>query len=176
MAGSGEEGTMARIRDAFTLIELMMVVVILANMAAVVVPMAVSSHDSQCASAARMLTADLELAQSAALARQATMAVVFSGDRQSYKVVVFTGQNLADYTALVPVAHPGRPGQGYEVSLRKELQLPNVRVESVGFGGFPFVLYDTFGSPMAGGTVVLTAGDARLTVTVQPITGAVSVQ
>ncbi|MBN2584336.1 MAG: GspH/FimT family pseudopilin [Planctomycetes bacterium] len=166
---------MARLGKAFTIVELLMVVMILAIMAAVVVPMATSSHDSQCAAAARMLTADLELAQSVALARQAPTALVFSGDLQSYKVIMATGQSLGDYASLTAIAHPGKPGQSYEISLPGELQLPDVTVNSASFGGASYVLYDTFGSPAAGGSVVLRAGDATLTVTVQPITGAVSV-
>ena len=160
----------------FTLLELLIVVLILAIAAAIVVPMAASGQDAQCASAARMVVADLELAQSTALARQELVALVFSDDLQSYKVVLAGVQDLDIYGSLTALEHPGRPGQSYETSIPRELQLRDVVVSSADFNGERYVVFDVFGSPEFGGSIVLTAGDASLTVTVEPITGAVSVQ
>lgn len=167
---------MRRQATGFTLVELLMVVLILAIVAGIVVPMASSSRDAQCASAARMLVADLELAQSTALARQDLVALVFRDDLQSYKVVLATGQNLDDYASLTALEHPGRPGQSYEIDIQKELLLPSVVIGSANFNGERYVVFDTFGSPEFGGSIVVAAGDVSLTVTVEPITGAVSVQ
>jgi len=160
----------------FTLLELLIVVLILAIAAAVVVPLAASGQDAQCASAARMVVADLELAQSYALARQDLVALVFSEDLQNYKVVLAAGQNLDVYESLLVLAHPGRAGQIYETNIQAELQLGDVVVSSADFNGDRYVVFDSFGSPEFGGSIVLTVRDASLTVTVEPITGAVSVQ
>ena len=167
---------MRREGTGFTLLELLMVVLILAIIGAIVVPMAASGQDARCASAARMVVADLELAQSLALARQDLVALVFSDDLQSYKVVLAAVQDLDNYGSLTTLEHPGRPGQSYETTILMELQLRDVVVSSVNFNGDRYVVFDTFGSPEFGGSIVLTAGDASLTVTVEPITGAVSVQ
>ncbi|NIA22089.1 MAG: hypothetical protein GWP05_09055, partial [Anaerolineaceae bacterium] len=87
-----------------------------------------------------------------------------------------TGQNLDDYASLTALEHPGRPGQSYETNIQKELQLPNVVISSADFNDDPYVVFDTFGSPESGGSIVVAAGNVSLTVTVEPITGAVSVQ
>ncbi len=166
---------MGREATGFTLLELLIVVLILAIAAAIVVPMAASGQDAQCASAARMVVADLELAQGWALARQDLVALVFSADLQSYKVVLAASQNLDDYASLTTLEHPGRPGEGYETNFQTEMQLGNVVVDSANFNGDRYVVFDTFGSPEFGGSIVLTVRDASLTVTVEPITGAVSV-
>jgi len=159
----------------FTLLELLIVVLILAIAAAIVVPMAASGQDARCASAARMVVADLELAQSMALARQDLVALVFSDGLQSYKLVLAGAQDLDNYGLLTSLENGGRPGEGYEISIPMELQLHDVVISSVDFNGDRYVVFDTFGSPEFGGSIVLTAGDASLTVTVEPITGAVSV-
>ena len=103
------------------------------------------------------------------------MALVFSDDLQSYKVVLAAGQNLDDYGSLTTLEHPGRAGQSYETNIQGELQLGGVVVTSANFNGERYVVFDTFGSPEFGGSIVLTVRDASLTVTVEPITGAVSV-
>ncbi len=162
-------------RRAFTLLELLIVVVILGIIGASVVPMVSSSQDAQCAAAARALAADIELVQSEALARQAPVALVFSPDNQRYAVVLDQGQDLDAYESLTPLEHPSRPGQDYEVSLASDLNLPELIVNAVDFGGSRYVVFDSVGSPDVGGTVTLVAGDASLTITVEPITGAVSV-
>jgi type II secretion system protein H len=160
---------------AFTLIELLIVVMILGIIAAVAVPMFSSTDDSQCQAAARTLVSDLELAQSTALARQAPVALVFSPDLQSYKVVLTASQDLSNYASLTAMDHPLVAGQDYEVSLAEDLQLTSLQVDSASFGGSRYVIYNTFASPTFGGSVVLTAGNATLTVSVESITGQVSV-
>jgi prepilin-type N-terminal cleavage/methylation domain-containing protein len=160
---------------AFTLLELLIVVMIMAIFGAVVVPMVMSNQDTQCAAAARALVADLELAQSTALARQANVAVVFSTTRQAYKVALADGQTLTNYDSLVALDHPERPGRPYEIAPRTDLGLPNLIINSANFGGASYVVFNAFGSPTASGTVALRARDATLTISLEAITGAVSV-
>lgn len=160
---------------AFTLVELIIVVLILAIIGAVAIPMAIGDDDSQCEAAARTVIADLELAQSTALARQASVAMVFDDDGRRYKVVLAESQDLNKYDELVALEHPLRPGDDYEVDLVADLRLGDVAITTSSFAGDPYVVFDSFGSPDVGGTVVLEAGDAVLTVSVEAITGAVSV-
>ena len=162
-------------RRAFSLIELLIVIMILAIITATAVPMISGTDDSQCQAAARTLVSDLELAQSLALSRQASVALVFSDNRQAYKVVLADGQDLGNYAGLVALEHPLMQNHDYQVSLAEDLRLPDLVVGNVSFGGQRYVVYNTFASPMFGGSVVLTAGKATLTVSVESITGRVSV-
>jgi type II secretion system protein H len=162
--------------SGFTLLELLVVVLIMAIIAGMVVPMVSSSQDADCAAAARALVSDLELAQSTAIARQANVALVFSADLQSYKVALADSQNLDNYASVAPLPSPSQPTRGYEVRPAADLGLRRFAVQSADFGGDPYVVFDSFGSPEFGGTVVLKAGDATLTVTVEAVTGAVTVK
>jgi type II secretion system protein H len=161
----------------FTLVEILVVVMVMAIIAGIAVPMMSDSQDAQCAAAARTLTADLEMAQSTALAQQAQVALVFSPDLKKYKVVLAAGQTLTNYASLTPITNPFNPGQTYEVSLASELQVSRLVIQtaSFGVGASTYVVFDSFGSPTNGGNVRLKVRDAVLTVTVAPITGAISV-
>jgi prepilin-type N-terminal cleavage/methylation domain-containing protein len=159
----------------FTLIEVLVVVMILAIIGAVTIPMMSSNDDAECQAGARALISDLELAQSAALARQASVALVFSDDCQSYKVVLADGQSLDDYGSLLALPHPLEPTKAYEVHLSADMQLPSLQVGAASFGGACYVVFNSFASPDSGGSVILTSGDATLTVSVESITGRVSV-
>lgn len=162
-------------QGGFTLIELLMVILVIGILSGMVVPMVLSTQDAQCSSAARVLTSDLELAQSIALARQAEVALVFSADLQSYKVALAQGQTLTSYASVTPMESPNQPGRLYEVCFADQGELPDVQVSAVDFAGGHYVVFDTFGSPDVGGMVTIDAGDASLTVTLEPITGAVTI-
>jgi prepilin-type N-terminal cleavage/methylation domain-containing protein len=162
-----------RSEPAFTLLELLVVLMLTGIIAAVVIPAASSTEDAQVAGAARILTTDLETAQALALAQQAETALVFNETLTSYKVVLAAGQNLSNYSSLVAVADPMQPGNTYEVVVA-QMNTPLVAVNSA-FGAANCITFDSFGSPALGGAVVLTARDATVTVSVEAITGAVSV-
>src|ERR1700684_3563629 len=74
-------------RRAFTLMELLAVVVILALASAVVLPQIGDHDDSKVASAARELTADLLYAQSCAIATGRTHYIVFDAAHGKYTVM-----------------------------------------------------------------------------------------
>jgi len=160
-------------RAAFTLVEILIVVLILAIAAAIVVPNIGSANDSQATSAAAVLRSDLEVARSLAMTTQQPYSVVFSPDRLSYKVVA----NYAGvaYAAAVAVDHPVIKGKKYEVRLNALNGAPGVSVTSVAFGGQTFVTFQSLGDPVAGGSVVLRAGNCVVTVSVEGLTGIVSV-
>ncbi len=165
-------GTKSR---AFTLLELLIVVMIMGIIGAIVIPAISNTHDAQCAAGSRVLTATLELAQGMAMSRQAEVAVVFSDDLQRFKVVLTEGQNLADFESLVAMEHPEKPGMAYEVNLSQEQHLPSLLVSWVSFGNENYVTFDSFGSPHSGGVVLVKAGEVQYRLEVEPITGAVSV-
>ncbi len=164
---------MVRKEKAFTLLELLVVLVLIGIVAAVVVPAASGTESAQVAGAARILTADLEAAQATALARQAETALVFNATLTKYKVVLADGQNLSDYGSLVALANPLQPGNAYEVVVA-QMSSPQVVVNSA-FSPTKYITFDSFGSPTLSGSVVLTTQAATLTVSVEAITGAVSV-
>jgi prepilin-type N-terminal cleavage/methylation domain-containing protein len=158
---------------AFTLLELLVVLVLIGIVAAVVVPVASSAESDQVAGAARILTADLETAQATALARQAETALVFDPTLTKYKVVLTAGQDLSNYASLLALASPMQPGNTYEVVVA-QMSSPQVVVNAA-FSPANYITFDSFGSPSLSGSVVLTAQNATLTVSVEAITGAVSV-
>lgn len=158
-------------RSAFTLVELLIVIMVLAVAAAIVIPNIGTAADSQAISAARVLGADLEMARSLALTTQQPHSLVFSTDRQSYKVVVNYGGG--GYAMATAVPHPVVPGRWFEVNLASLCGMDSVTVISVAFGGADYVTFNAQGEPSAAGTVTLRAGTTQMQVSVQALTGAV---
>jgi general secretion pathway protein H len=160
-------------RPGFSLIEIIIVVIILAIAAAIVIPSIGSAADTQAISAARIIESDMAVARSLALTSQVPHTVLFSDDRQSYKVVAnYAGQA---YGSVVAVPHPVVAGRRYETVLAGGNGMGSVRVIAASFGGAAYVTFNSQGDPSAGGTITLQAGQTQMQVTVQALTGSVSV-
>lgn len=154
-------------RRGFTIVELLIVVVILSIVALTAIPMMSSAASIQIRSAANIIAADIEYARSMAISRGQNHKVVFDKDTDSYKLVDLNG---------VTIQHPVKKGFPYEMKFRTESRLSRVDIISATFNGDQIVVFDCLGSPDSGGTVTLQAGGISTTITVEPVTGFVSIQ
>ncbi len=160
----------------FTLIEVIVVVVILAIVALMAVPMFGSAADIQLKAAANMIAADLEYAKSMAISRQRSYSVVFNSTDESYKVCDKDG---------VVIPHPINPGD-LAIAFPSDSRLNQVVIASAVFnpGNEETITFDYLGSPYSGsppgtplisGTITLQADSFTMTVTIEPITGYVTI-
>lgn len=166
-------------RDAFTLIELIVVMVILSIAAMLAIPMISSAADVQVRSAANMIAADLDYAKSMAISRQQYYSVVFDPANESYEVHDKDG-NVID--------HPVKTGFLFEVDLQSDSRLSRVDIVSADFDSQASVTFDYLGSPYSGSypdtvnplnnreQIELQAGSFSMTITVEPMTGYVTIQ
>jgi len=161
-----------RKRSGFTLIEVLIVVVILAIAAMTAIPMMSSAGSVQIRSAANMVAADLEYAKSMAIARGQNFSVVFDKNTDSYSIKDKTGN---------VIAHPVKKGSNYVIGLRDK-GLDKVDITDVDFDGTSTVKFDYLGSPYNGnnnplnrGIIKLQAGSITITITVEPVTGFISI-
>lgn len=150
----------------FTLVEVIVVVLILAICAAVVVPNVVGTSDMQATSAARMIAADLEYAQSLAITTQDPVTVVFDSSAEQY---LLRYANESD-----PLVHPITHSD-YVTNFASRRGFERLDVVSATFGGGSSVTFDELGAPDNAGTVVLQAGPHVYQVTVATATGKVTV-
>lgn len=160
-----ERGPCGRSRG-FTIVELLIVVVILSIVALTAIPMMSSAASIQARSAANLIAADIEYARSMAISRGQNYSVVFNKDTESYKIV--------DQSGAV-IQHPVKKGFTYVVDFRTESRLSRVNIANAVFGTDQTVVFDCLGSPDSGGTVNLQAGGISTTITVEPVTGFVTI-
>jgi prepilin-type N-terminal cleavage/methylation domain-containing protein len=158
----------------FTLVELLIVIAIISIAALTAIPMMSSAASMQIRSAANMLAADLEYAKSLAISRAQYFSVVFDVGADSYQIE-------DQYGNVLP--HPVRKGFNYVIDFQNDGRLDKVDIISVDFDTTNEVKYDYLGSPYNGGgtplnsgVVSLQAGGATTTITVEPVTGFVSIQ
>jgi prepilin-type N-terminal cleavage/methylation domain-containing protein len=164
-----------RCRCGFTLIEIIAVVVILAIAALIAIPAFSGASEMQLKAAADKLAADLEYAKSMAVTTQTVYRVTFDTNAESYSIIdTSTNQVIADPVSKSP----------FTVTYPQESRLSKVGIRSASLGSTAGVQFDATGAPQntagtamtTAGTVVLEANGQTLTVTVQPITGYVSIQ
>ncbi|RKY10372.1 MAG: hypothetical protein DRP65_06730 [Planctomycetota bacterium] len=162
-------------KNAFTLIELIVVMVIIGIAALLAVPMIGSAADVQLRSAANMLAADLDYAKSMAIATQQNYSVVFDPDNDFYEVHDAGG---------TVIDHPIKPGSDFKVDFRSDSRLSRVDIVSADFDSQTSVTFDYLGSPYSGtttanslnsGQISLQADSFTMTVTVEPMTGYVTI-
>lgn len=156
---------------AFTLVEIIIVVVIIAIAAMVAIPLVGSAAGIQIRSAANMIAADLEYAKSLAISKGQNFSVVFDKNTDSYRIEDKDGN-------VVP--HPVKKGFDYIIDLRKHLD--KVDIVDVSFDATSEIKFDYLGSPyngngnpLANGLVSLQADASTAAVSVEPVTGFISV-
>lgn len=147
-------------RQAFSLVEMCVVMTIIAIAAAITVPRYASSLDNYRVSfAARKVAADIELAQANARAQSAGRSVVFTTSSNSYQIQGLAGQDGhgATYTVLLTSAPY------------------NATLYSASFAGTSQISFDGYGAPSGAGSVVVKSGQASKTINVDGQTGACSI-
>lgn len=138
-----------------------MVLVILATLGAIAAPRYATALDRYHADAtARRIVADLELARATARNTSASVTVTFDPGLNSY---VMTGVDSLD--------HPGS-----DATLVLSVAPYRSKLVATGLGGDDEIVFDGFGVPDAGGTVLIQCGDESRTIAVDGETGVASVQ
>lgn len=153
-------------RSGFTLIEIIIVVAILAIAAMTAIPLMSSGGSVQIRSAANMIAADLEYARSMAISRGQYYYVKFDEGADSYQI---EDQNN------VVISHPVKKGFDYIISFQNDSRLDKVDITNVTFTN-DIIRFDCLGSPDDGGTIDLSANGPSATITVEPVTGFISIQ
>ncbi len=141
--------------------EVVWVIVIIGILAAIAAPRFSNSIAIQRIEAAgRRIAVDLGLAQRNAMSTNANQTVQFRATPELYR--------------LKGMPHPDHPNLEYEVLLSEEPY--GVSYVSVDFGGDLDLIFDIYGIPDSGGTVVISLGSQVKTITVDAETGKASVQ
>ncbi len=151
----------ARPRQAFTLVELVLVMAILAVLGAIALPRFGRSVGRQrLAGAAARVAADVRWARSRAVLRSTSVGIVFpaAGQALSYQMV-------------------GSPDldRGMPVGGTSTVSAPGVVVSACDFGGSTSINFDGYGVPDSGGSITLRMGEFASTISVDAQTGAPTV-
>lgn len=171
-----------RQRRGFTLIEILCVVVILGIASAVVVPSLGTRSDLIAMSATREIMADLMYAQNKAIVSQSMVYAQFDTTNQRYSLTM----TPPSVTPATYVANPVT-GQNYQTPFQTG-GFKAVSLQTVSADGKACLAFDELGQPYAvdaGGssallinaaTIPVKCGSYTMTVSVEPFTGAMSVQ
>lgn len=172
---------MSRAHRAYTLIEVLVVVVILGIAGAMVAPAMSQAGVLRIQSAVRTVVSDITFAQMDALGYQEQRAIVFDVENNQYTLVQVNGSTIdVENDALYDTRGPG---QRYTVSFNAEVFGGTV-IESVEFDGDNVLIFDEMGGPVAtpgsstlsqGGTIVLAGPLSRFRIDVAAFTGRVTV-
>lgn len=146
------------------MIELLVVVVIIAIAAAMVIPYAINTDDLEVASAARMISTDLQYAQNTAITSQTPITVSFNTVGESY--------TLSNASGLL--IHPMSKSD-FVIDFSAQRGFESLDIVSASFAGAATVTFDELGSPDNSGTITLQAGAFVYVVNVAVATGKVTV-
>lgn len=154
--------------QAFTLVEVLVVVAIIGIAGAIVVPQMIKSGTLTVQAAGRSVIADLLYAQNEAIARQSARRVVFEPSLNQYKLTDGDGNVLS-------ATWKGAGTANYVVNFSNDSRFAGVRIENPSFGSQPYIEFDDMGSPTQGGSVDLVFSNVRYRTSVAPFTGRVTI-
>ncbi|MBU0641584.1 MAG: GspH/FimT family pseudopilin [Planctomycetes bacterium] len=146
-------------RGAFTLIELVVVMAILAILTVIAVPrVGTSLAHYRAEAAARRIVADLKLARQRARTSSANQSVVFDLANDSY---VLAGMQDSDHS-----------WKTYGAVLSDEPY--QAQLVALDLGGDAELVFNGYGIPDSGGTIVVEAGSHRRTLTIEVESGEIT--
>ncbi len=147
-------------RAGFSLVEMVFVLAILGVITSIAVPrFAQFQARRRVESAARRIATDLSLAQRYARFMSKSQTVKFNAGPDRYH--------------LLGIGNPNGSGPNYTVHLGSEPYLASM--VSADFGGDTDLVFDGYGIPDSGGTVVVQVGSLQKSVVVNATTGAASI-
>jgi Tfp pilus assembly protein FimT len=150
-----------RFRRGITLTDVAITTLVIGILAAVAAPkFADSLSVYRVESAARHVAADLRYARQHAVTAGTTQSVVFTPASDTY-----------DLPGMTDINHSGQP---FTVDLTTTSYPASLVSASFGAGGST-VVFDTYGRPDNGGTVVVQVGSEQRAVTIDGVSGRVSV-
>jgi prepilin-type N-terminal cleavage/methylation domain-containing protein len=157
---------------AFTLVEILIVVVILSIAAMTAIPMMSNAASLQLRSAENLAASDLEYARNLSISTGKNYTVAFEENNEKYYIKDDSG---------AVIDHPVSKGQNYSVDFTIG-QLKKVAISSADFDGTNQVSFDYLGTPyngngtaMTDGHLILEADGMQTTITVEPLTGYISI-
>jgi len=145
----------------FSLLEVVLVMAILVTFAAIALPRyadAVVRHQADLA--AQRVVTDLDQAQSFAKTTSAACTVSFSVATEEYQLI----------------GVPSFDGGSGDYSVNLSLDPYDAKLVSADLGGDSQVVFDGWGMPDSGGTIVVSSGNVQKTVVIDGDTGQVSIQ
>ena len=166
-------------QEAFTLIEIIIVIAILIIASMVVGPMLSVGAETQIRSAANIIAADIDYARNMAFTTQQQYAVAFNIADNSYEVGIWDD----DTQTLVSIAHPVTRRESYAICFSDNSRLDRVSITSAVFDSAATIIFDYLGrpynvsaQPLAAGGVRLDAGGLEpILIDVVPVTGHIEI-
>ncbi|MDI1289674.1 MAG: GspH/FimT family pseudopilin [bacterium] len=141
---------------AFSLVEVTLVISIIGVLSAIAIPRFTGSiANARLNAAAQRIERDCALARSRAMSSSKPRTIVFSTQ----------GYTIAGLTSL------DRRSTNYSVSLSGT---DGTTLGAVNLGGDQQLIFDMYGAPDSGGTIVLISGGRTSTLTIDPLTGKVT--
>ncbi len=148
------------VRSAFTLVELVMILLIIGIIAAIAMPRLATGQSRYLVdSAARRITADLDRARTQAVASSRSVSIVFDVAASSY--------NIAGLEAL------DRRARNTVVQLSQEPY--KARFAQVNFDGSTTLTWDGFGTASASGSITVSVGTDQRLITIDQSTSVITI-
>lgn len=167
-------------RHAFTLIEVLVTVAILAIAAAMVIPAMGTTGVLKVQGAIRQIVSDITFAQSDAISMQQGRAVKFDPSTNSYRIVQVIGSTTDDSNTLYD---PSRGGGRYVVNLN-DGDYNGATIASTTLSN-NILIFDDMGTPVTtaggntpstGGKIVILTADSRHELLIEAYTGRTTIR